>query len=181
MKRLLLALALCPLFTSVSFGQQNSSDAPATKADIERYLDAMHTRDRMKNMMDAMTAQIHKMNHEEMKKNPNLPPDAEDRLNKLTDDLAKNLPIDELLDAMIPVYEKHLTKGDVDALVAFYSSPTGQKMIKEQAAMVSEGMQAAYGVVQKMTGKMMDRAQAEIAQMQKENADPKKQPPTTQN
>ncbi len=44
---------------------------------------------------------------------------------------------------MVPVYEKHLTKGEVDALVAFYSDPKGQKILNEMPAMTSEAMQAA--------------------------------------
>ena len=55
MKRSALALLVFLLFTSVSFAQQNDADAPASKADIEHYLDTMHMRDLMKNMMSWST------------------------------------------------------------------------------------------------------------------------------
>ena len=69
---------------------------------------------------------------------------------------------------MTPVYQKHLTKGDVDALVTFYSSPTGQKVLKEMPAMTGEAMQASSGIMKKMMAQAQERVQTEIAQMQKE-------------
>ena len=167
MKRPALVLLACLLFASISFAQQTDANAPASKADVEKFLDAMHTRAMMKSMMDAVTVQMHKMVHEQVLKQPNLPADSEERLNKLTDSVYKEMPVDELIDVMIPVYQKHFTKGDMDALVAFYSSPTGEKMVKEMPAIMSESMQAASGIMQGMMAKMTQRVDDEIAQMQK--------------
>ncbi|HXN97572.1 MAG TPA: DUF2059 domain-containing protein [Candidatus Acidoferrales bacterium] len=167
MKRPALALLACLVLASVNFAQQNDANAPASKADIQRYLDAMHTRDMMKSMMEVMTVQMRKTVHEQLQKQQNLPADAEERLNKSTDDQLKAFPYDELIDVMIPVYQKHLTKGDVDALVAFYESPTGAKMLKEMPAMTAESMQAASGVMQKMMADATQRVNDQIAQMQK--------------
>jgi hypothetical protein len=109
------------------------------------------------NMISSITAEMHKMIHEQLAKKPNLPSDFEARMDNLMDDTWKEVPSDDLLDVMIPVYQKHLTKGDVDVLVAFYAAPTGQKMLKEMPAMMSESMQAASGIIQKMMAKAMQR------------------------
>jgi hypothetical protein len=169
MKRPALVLLACLFFASISFAQQNDADAPASKADIERYLDATHARDMTKNVMASMTAQMQKMIHEQLAKQPNLPPDAEARIVKTMNDYWKELPVDDIIDAMIPVYQKHLTKGDVDTLTAFYSGPTGQKVLKEMPAIMSESMQASSGILQKMMAKTMQRVDDEIAQVQKAN------------
>jgi len=169
MKRPALVLLACLLFASISFAQQNDADAPASKADIERYLDTMHARDMTKNMMATMDTQTQKMIHDLVAKQANLPPDFEARMDKTMNDYWKDLPVDDIIDAMIPVYQKHLTKGDVDVLVAFYSGPTGQKVLKEMPAITSESMQAASGIVQKMVAKAMERVNDEIAQVQKAN------------
>ena len=103
-------------------------------------------------------------------------------MNKMMDDIFKDFPYEDLLQAMIPVYQKHLTKGDVEALTAFYSGPTGQKILKEMPAITTEAMQASSGVYQKLMAKAHDRVQSELAEMQKEsqgNAD--KEPPPTSN
>ena len=182
MKRPALVLLACLLFASISFAQQNDANAPASKADVERFLDAMHTRDMTKSMMNAMTVQMHKMVHEQVLKQPNLPADSEERLNKLTDSVYKEMPVDKLIDVMIPVYQKHFTKGDMDALVAFYSSPTGEKMVKEMPAIMSESMQAASGILQEMMAKMTQRVNDEIAQMQKSDDGKSNKPsPSTPN
>jgi hypothetical protein len=169
MKRFAFAVLVCLLFTSISFAQQSAADAPASKQDIEKYLDTMHARDMMKSTMAAMTKQMHQMTHAQLEKQPNLPPDCEARMDKMMDDMIKDFPVDELIQAMVPAYQKHLTKGDVDALTAFYSSPTGQKVLKEMPAMTADAMQAASGIIQKMMAQMQDRVQSEMAQAQKES------------
>lgn len=182
MKRFALAVLVLLLFASISFAQQNPSDAPASKEDIEKYLDVMHARDMMKTMMDAMTKQLHQMTHEQLKKQPNLPPDAEARMDKMMDDMLKDFPIEDVLQVMIPVYQKHLTKGDVQVLTAFYSGPTGQKVLKEMPAITAEAMQASAGIIQKMMTQAQERVQSEIAQMQKQTeGDSTKQPTPTSN
>src|ERR1700689_5176975 len=167
MKRPALALLACLLFASISFAQQNDANAAASKADVQRCLDVMHSRQMMKEMVEIMTVQMRKIIHERMQKQQNLPADAEARLDKSTDEMVKNFPVDEMLEAIIPVYQKHFTKGDMDALVAFYSSPTGEKMVKEMPAIMSESMQAATGVMQNMMAKMTQQIDDQIAQMQK--------------
>jgi hypothetical protein len=166
----------CLFLSSASFAQQNPADAPASKEDIEKYLDVMHTRDMMKTMADTMSKQMRQLVAEQMKKQPGMTPEMEERVNKMTSDLIKNMPFDEMLDAMIPVYQKHFTKGNIDDLLAFYSTPTGQKVIKELPAITAEAMQAVTPITQRIMATTLQRVQHEIAQMQKENnASPKKQ------
>jgi hypothetical protein len=167
MKRIALSVVLCLAFASLSFAQQNPADAPASKDDVEKFLDALHTRDLMKSTMDAMRKQMHQIIHQQVQSDQNLPIDFEVRLDKMMDAMLADLPLDELVDAMIPVYQKHFTKGDMDALVAFYSTPAGQKYVKELPALTSEAMQASSGVVQKMMAKMMSRVREEIAQAER--------------
>jgi hypothetical protein len=164
MKRCSLAVLACLLFTSISFAQKSAADAAASKEDIQKYLDAMHYPDLMRSTLDAMTKQMHQMTHAQLEKQPNLPPDFEARMDKIMDDMMKDFPIDDLLQAMIPAFQKHLTKGEVDALTAFYSAPTGQKILKEMPSMTTDAMQAASGIMQKMMAKMQDRLQNELAQ-----------------
>jgi hypothetical protein len=64
MKRIALGLLACLMFTSIGFAQQNATDTPASTEDIQRYLDAVHSREMMQNMLSAMTKQMHQMVHE---------------------------------------------------------------------------------------------------------------------
>jgi len=156
--------------SSAAASTQNAADAPGSKEDIEKFLDVMDTREMMENVLQAMTKQMQKIVHQQVQKQPNLPPDAEARLDKMMEDNVKNFPTEELIKTMIPVYQKHLTKGDVDGLVAFYSSTIGKKVLKEMPSMTSEAMQAASGLVQKLMADANERVQVEIAQMKKDDA-----------
>jgi hypothetical protein len=170
MKRILLALTACLVFALSGVAQQSPADAPATKEDVQKYLEVMHSREMMTKMMDAMSKPMHQMMHEQyLKDKDKLPADFEARMNKIMDDYMKNLPIEEMLQAMIPAYQKHLTKGDIDGLVAFYSSATGQKLIQELPAITAEAMQSMVPLMRKQIDVMSERMQEQVAQMKKES------------
>lgn len=169
MKRSLLILAVCLAFVTTGSAQQSAADTPATKEDVQRYLDVMHSREMIDKMLEAMIKPMHQMLHEEyLKDKDKLPADFEARMNKLTDDMMKGMPWDELLQTMMPVYQKHFTKGDMDAIVAFYSAPTGQKLLKEMPALTAESMQLMMPILRKHIGAMTDRVQQQVAQMLKD-------------
>ena len=173
MKRSALALVICLAFACAGYAQQNAADAPASKEDIQRYYDAMRIREMTTNMLQAMKPGMHKMVREQMKDLPNLPPDFEARMDKMTDNMIDNIHVDDLLQVMAPVYQKHFTKGDVDALVAFYSGPTGQKVLKEMPAIMGEAMEASSGVMKKMMANMQQQVEDQIVQAQKQNGNSK--------
>lgn len=170
MKRTLLAAAIILAMCGYIGAQQNPADAPATKEEIQKYLQVMHSRDMMTKMVDAMSKPMHEMMHEQyLKDKDRLPADFEVRMNKMMDDMMKSFPWDEMLEAMVPVYQKHLTKGDVDALVPFYSTPTGQKLIKEMPEITGEAMQQMMPLMRKSIDAMTQRMQEEVAAMVRES------------
>lgn len=48
----------------------------------------------------------------------------------------------QLIDLMVPIYQRHFTEQDVRALLAFYRTPVGQKMLREQPKIMVEAMAA---------------------------------------
>jgi len=74
----------------------------------------------------------------------------QDMVNEVMDQALGPAAIREMLEATVPVYQRHLTKADVKAMVDFYSSPVGRKILREQPAMVQESMQAASGIQQRI-------------------------------
>jgi len=170
MKRILLATAIVLGICGHVGAQQNPVDAPATKEDIQKYLQIMHSKELAEKMMNAMSKPMHQMLHEEyLKDKDKLPADFESRMNKRLDEYFKDIPWDEILASTVPVYQKHLTKGDVDVLIAFYSTPTGQKLIKETPEIVAESMQSMMPVMRKYLDTMNQRVQEEISAMIRES------------
>lgn len=170
MKRIPLLVILILGLAGYCRARQTSADAPASKEDIQKYLEVMHSKDMMAQMADAMSKPMHQMIHQQYLKNQDkLPADFQKRLNKVMDNLMASVPWDQMLDSMVPVYQKHLTKGDVDALTAFYSTPTGQKILKELPQITAEAMQSIMPLMQKNMESMNQRLQQETDAMLKES------------
>jgi hypothetical protein len=165
--RLLIAALLCAGFSWTALAQDPAA-APASKEDVERYFEATHSHEMMMKMVEAMSKPLHQMAHDQCAKiQSKLPADCEAQINKSVDDMMKQIPFDEMIQAMVPAYQKHFTKGDMDALIAFYSAPTGQKVLQELPAVMAEGMESMMPIMRKSIDKMTDRTQQEIAQMKK--------------
>ena len=183
MKRFALLTIVLLCGSSIGFAQQDPLDGPATKADIQRYLEVTQSREMMSKMIDAMMKPMHQMIHEQYQKDKDkLPADFEERSNKVIDDYLKRFPWDEIVQAMVPVYQKHLTKGDVDHLVAFYSSPTGQKFLREMPAITAEAMQVMMPLMRQRMDAMTREVQQQIAEISKQSeTKPRQNPPTPKN
>jgi uncharacterized protein len=167
-KRFLIAAILCAGFGRTVLAQ-TAADSPATKEDVERYFQAVHSHDMMLKMAEAMSKSRHQLAHEQCANDKDkLPADCEARINKMMDDMMNEMPYDEMIQAMVPAYQKHFTKGDMDALIAFYSAPTGQKVLRELPAVTAEAMESLMPIMRKNIDTMTERAQQEIAQMMKD-------------
>jgi hypothetical protein len=182
-KRFALATIVLLCAASIGFAQQDPADSPATKEDVQKYLEIMHSREMMTKMVDAMAKPMHQMMHDQYEKDKDkLPADFEARMNKVMDDYLKSFPWDEILQSMVPVYQKHFTKGDVDHLVAFYSTPTGQKLIREMPAITAEAMQVMMPILRDRIDVMTRDVQQQVAEMIKQSeAKPGQNLPTSKN
>lgn len=164
MKRFVVCLISCLVLSLTLQAQQTSSDSPASKEDVERYLDAVHSHDMMKQMMQAMSKPMHEMVHQQfLKDQANLPPDFETKMNGIMDEMLNDMPFDQMVQAMVPVYQKHFTHGDIESLIAFYSAPVGQKVLREMPAITGEAMQTMMPIMSKRMDAIRERIQQEVA------------------
>jgi uncharacterized protein len=144
---------------------QAAGDASASRDDILKLFDVMHVRDQMKQVIAQVLKQMKAMSHDQIKRrDPKLTDEEIARADAKSEQFLKDMPFDGMLDDMIPVYQKHLTKTDVDAMIGFYSTPTGQKILGEMPAITGEGMQA----MQPRLLKMIDEATASADRVAKE-------------
>ena len=49
--------------------------------------------------------------------------------------------IQDLVDMLIPVYQKHLTKEDLDKIIEFYQTPVGKNFASKTPIIMQESMQ----------------------------------------
>jgi hypothetical protein len=134
----------------------------------------MQIHQQMRQVMDAMMRQQTAMIDETLKKRyPQTSADKIARANRMIVETVKDMPMDAMLDDMIPIYQRHFSKTDIDAMSTFYASPTGQKMMREMPSLTSESMQASYARMQKQ----MDVIQQKAEQIVKEDQEKQKSSP----
>ncbi len=156
MKTLWIA-ALCIAF-SVAALAQNADSEPASRDDIILYLQTMHSHDMMQRMMETQAESMRQLFHNMMlKEKGSVPADFDSHFKKAMDDMIRNMPADEIVQAMIPAYQHHFTKGDIEAMNAFYSSPVGQKVLEQLPGVLQEGNQAAMPILSKYVNDWKDR------------------------
>jgi uncharacterized protein len=140
-------LVICLL--SGSLVAQKSSSASASKEEILHMFEVMHTRDQIQQVMTQAMHQMQTVNRVELKKRrPELTDEDLDRMEKESAEIMKGFPVTDMMNDMVPVYQKHLNHADVKALTSFYSTATGQKLLREMPALTAEAMQAAYPRIQ---------------------------------
>lgn len=81
-------------------------------------------------------------------------------------------PTDEMIADMTTIYQKYLTREDVDGMIAFHSSPAGQHLLDAQPKIAKEYMPMVMQRVQ-------ERTRTLIAQMMKEAAEITQAPKST--
>lgn len=164
MKRLLI-VALCLLSTASIFAQ-NAGDEPPSKDDVILYLRTMRSHDMMQRMMEVQGHSMQELFRDMIaKEKGHVPAEFDTQFKKAMDELIKGMPFDQITEAMIPAYQKHFTKSDIEAMNAFYSSPLGQKVLEQLPAVLQEGNQAAMPIMSKYMTDWKDKMQHEFDQM----------------
>jgi uncharacterized protein len=181
MKLKIFALILCLCLPALAQDASPAADTAASKEQIEKLFAVMDIRQQTISMMGSMQQQMHAMTVETIRtRYPEITPSQMIRLTGISDDTLKDFPVDGMLSDMIPIYQKHLSRADVDAMIAFYSSPTGKKLMQQLPQITQEAMQVSYLRMQKQIDAAMKRVEDMVnegkQQQQKNNLKPN--PPT---
>jgi hypothetical protein len=148
-----------------------SADQPASREDVLKLFDVMQIHTQMTTALDAVAKQQRAMAHDLLRKRiPNITEEKLASYDSVIDENMRDLPLDDIISDMVPIYQKHLSNADVNTMVAFYSSPTGQKVLNQMPEMTTEAMQAASGRIEQHQRETMDK----LEKMLKENTPPAK-------
>lgn len=132
---------------------QQQLDA-ATNDDVQQMLTLSGARERVQLLWQNMAQQSASTAAEGYRlKHPDATPLQLRKVAEITGEYMQNIiktfSVDELMDAIVPVYQRHLTHADVQSIIAFYNSESGQKLLKETPAMMTESMQAVDPILRK--------------------------------
>lgn len=136
---------------------------PEKEAAIRRLFDLTETRKTMEQVLTGMSANMRptlsKM----------LPPgEYQDKLlNLFFERFRGKLKTDDLLDLAIPVYDKYLSKEDIDGLSQFYQTPLGKKMVSVLPQVLIESQTAAMHLGEEIGRQSMLEVLAENPELAK--------------
>jgi hypothetical protein len=126
----------------------------------------MHSHDMIQRMMEIQGQSMQELlRNMIMKEKGKVPPEFDTKFKKALDELIKGMPFDQLTEAMIPAYQKHFTKNDIEAMNTFYSSAVGQRVLQELPAVLQEGNQAAMPIMSKYMSDWKEKMEHEFEQM----------------
>lgn len=93
MKRLLFVLGVVLVLSWTCVAQTNADNSPATKEDVEKYLQVTGSHDMLKKMVAAMEQGQRQMVHDlYLKDKDNLPDDYESKMTAKMDEMFANMP-----------------------------------------------------------------------------------------
>ena len=164
-----LCSVLVPLLL-LSFGRAQSPspsvDVPATKDQVMQLLEVTQARNRVAQLLEGMGKKA-RLGAEAAfeQKIPDAKPEELAHVDAMADSLFQDFSADELIDAIVPIYQKHLSKTDIDGVLSFYATPAGQNLLKEMPAILAESMEAGGQIGPKKMGNINERIEQQVKAM----------------
>jgi hypothetical protein len=128
MKKLIIVLSVCLI--SIQLSAQNKQEK------IVELLNIMQSEQMIDKMFDNMVQVLKQQNAKELNK------EQEDELMIFVMSEMKAMTKKAMSDDFPRIYDKYLEEKDIDALIVFYKSPTGQKFLRVSPDIQKEFMQS---------------------------------------
>ena len=120
---LLTAIVLCVVFASISASGNVKRDVAQAAHELLRVTGAGELGIRMLNQMIDV----------QRRTRPNVP-------DKFWQDFMAEVDPDDLNRLVVPVYARHFTVEEMESMIAFYRTPTGQKLVSKLPVLTEESM-----------------------------------------
>jgi uncharacterized protein len=130
-------------------GLAHADTTPPSDASIHKLMDVMHA----SALMDGMMGQMKNIMQQSAVQAAGHPLDAKeqqilsDNIGKLAGVMQQQLSWSKLEPAMTDIYRKNFSQKEVNDLLVFYQSPTGQAMIAKMPEVMQESMQIGQAQV----------------------------------
>ena len=126
-KIVLAAAALALSVAAVQVAAPSADAAPSKEQKVRKLIELTGGEDLAKQVLDAMMGQL--------SASPDLPPGFVEKFRELA-------MKDDIVSMYVPIYVKHVAEEDLDAAIAFFSSPAGKRFAKAQPAIMQDSMAA---------------------------------------
>jgi hypothetical protein len=153
------------------------ADQQPSKEQLLKLFEVMRVHEQFQNVMKMIPGALQQQLHAQMREsNAKLPggakptPAQQAKLEEIMSRyMQKTMNIytsDEAMEDMIPIYQRHISRTDVDGLIAFYGSQAGQHLLDAQPAIMREYMPVVMQRVmqrsKELTGEMAKEIDAYV-------------------
>ena len=165
------------------------ADQQPTKEQLIKLFELMRVRDQLATvtkMMPALVQQQMKAHMQQMRKDhPEMALMSEEKqqaagmvMDKFMARVFDIYTPDEMISDMAGIYQKHLSRSDVDGMIAFYSTPAGQHMVAMTPVIMQEYMPMVMQRMQERMKPLTDEMSKEMEQIAKPAAPAADKPAT---
>lgn len=148
-----------------STAKKPTQSQQASAEQVRKLLDMLQIRDNLQITLDAMKTQMQRGSETMLReKLPQATAEQLKQVDAIVEQEFATITMDDLIHDVIPVYQRHLTRSDVEALIAFYSSPVGQKLRREEPAMMRESMEATSAGQREKMEDLLARVEVRLQQ-----------------
>jgi hypothetical protein len=180
MKRVVLALVL--MSASAVFGQQKLDhvSAPAasvqpTRAEVLKMLELMRVREQMDELAQQYVQQMQLgARADYLQEHPKASEATLKKIDAIFSEVEPLIKTDDLMQLIVPLYQKNLSRADVQAITAFYASPAGKHLLDKSPVVMREAMQASAEYARAHMEQFVRRVDARMKEIQPESQQPKK-------
>lgn len=164
MRMPILALLICLGMPALCAGQTRAAARAHTGAvsskheDTEKLMELVGTRDILRELFDQdIDAQIEAMRRAR--------PDVSDEFwEEFTAEFKRQASPDELMKAILPIYDKHFSHQEIRQLIAFYESPLGRKISTTLPEIQRESLEAGRVWGEQLGDRMNARLKQRLAE-----------------
>lgn len=162
----------------------------ATPDQIRKFFEVAHVRQQMQMVMGMMPRIVVQAYQTEMNTlTKQLPPGQQltqqerASLDKIMQDSLHKAStlytVDQMIDDAIPIFQRHISRTDADAIIAFYSSPAGQHILDAQPVIMREFMPIEISHVMQASKKLTSQMTQDMENAVKSSPTPSAPPSST--
>jgi hypothetical protein len=155
----------------------------ASKEQLAKLFDVMRIRDQMQSMRKIVPAMVESQVREQVqamsaqlasgsKLTANQRAAIDRLMRKYVNKAVDLYPVDEMIDDMTGLYQEHLSREDVDAMIAFYSSTAGQHLLDAQPKIAQEYMPLVMRRAQERTRTLTVEMMKDLAALKQSSNQP---------
>jgi uncharacterized protein len=168
MNKRTLTVALC---CAIALPVVWAADTTPTEASIKQLLETGQAHklvDETIAHLDSYMKQVMQQATQGQRITPEIQKDIDKRQAELMSMIKEVLDWNKLEPIYVRVYQKSFTQGEVDGLIAFYKTPTGQALLTKMPAVMQNTMNEMQQMIQPMMQRVQQMQQEVVAEIQAE-------------